>query len=90
MCYATSLTKKEREIEELTKRQFAIPLKYQEQYHINGFTHTNLHIITQDEPKLIYPGDWGLIPRYAFDDPAGFKYNTLNARSESIFKSNTY
>ena len=90
MCYATSLTKKERKIEESTKRQFAIPLEYQEQYHINGFTHTNLHIITQDEPTLIYPADWGLIPRYAFDDPAGFKYNTLNARSESIFKSNTY
>ncbi|MFI8380562.1 SOS response-associated peptidase [Leeuwenhoekiella sp. NPDC079379] len=90
MCYATSLTKSETKIEEITKREFAIPLEYQKHYHINGFGKTNLHIITQNLPNSIYPAEWGLIPRFAFENPAGFKYNTLNARSESIFKSNTY
>ncbi|WP_028375625.1 SOS response-associated peptidase [Leeuwenhoekiella sp. MAR_2009_132] len=90
MCSVTILTKSGIEIQKVTKCEFAIPLEYQKYYSISDFGQTNLHIITQDDPKLIYPANWGLIPRFAFDDQAGFKYNTLNARSESIFKSNTY
>jgi putative SOS response-associated peptidase YedK len=87
-----SLFKDEEIIEEETGRDFAIQLEYQPQYHISGFGKGNLHIITQEEPNTIYPSDWGLIPKFAFEDPDSFKkkYNTLNARSESVFKSNTY
>ena len=37
MCYATSLTKSKKEIEETFKRDFAVPLEYQKHYHLNGF-----------------------------------------------------
>jgi putative SOS response-associated peptidase YedK len=92
MCYKASLFKEEKFIEEKTGRDFAIQLEYQPQYHINGFGKGNLHIITQEEPDVIYPADWGLIPKFAFKDADSFKkkYNTLNARSESVFKSNTF
>ncbi len=90
MCYATSLTKSKTKIKKVTKRDFAVPLEYQEHYHINGFGKTKLHIIPQNDAQLIYPANWGLIPRFAFKNPDGFKYNTQNARSESIFTSNTY
>ena len=90
MCYATSLTKSADSIKETTGREFAVPLEYKEHFHINGFGKTQLHIITQDEPNFIYPANWGLIPDYAVSDPESFNYNTLNARSEGIFKSNTY
>ena len=91
MCYATSLTKSKKEIEETFNRDFAVPLEYQKHYHLNGFGSGMLHIIPMETDR-IYPSSWGLIPEYAFEDPAGFKadYNTLNARRESIFSSRTY
>ena len=92
MCYRLSLTKPKVKIEKVTGREFAIPLEYLPQYNVNGFGTGNIHIITQEDPQLIYPSDWGLVPEFAMKDPAGFKkeYNTLNARSESVFKSNFY
>lgn len=91
MCYATSLTKSKKEIQETFKRDFAIPLEYQKHYHLNGFGSGLLQIIPEGR-NSIYPSNWGLIPEFAFEDPEGFKnkYNTLNARSESIFSSMTY
>tara|TARA_R110002020_G_scaffold318905_7_gene534546 strand:- start:5051 stop:5782 length:732 start_codon:yes stop_codon:yes gene_type:complete len=92
MCYATSLTKSETEIQEKFNRNFAIPFVYQKHYHINGFNKNQyLHIIPQGRAS-IYPSDWGLIPNSSIEDIEAFssKYRTLNARSETIFTSITY
>ncbi|MFI8379627.1 SOS response-associated peptidase [Leeuwenhoekiella sp. NPDC079379] len=92
MCYATTLTKTKKRIEEVIDRTFEVPLEYQPYYHLNGFSHGNLQIIKMDEPEKIYPSMWCLVPSYGMNDIPEFqkKYNTLNARSESIFKSNTF
>ena len=57
MCSVTILTKSGIEIQKVTKCEFAITLEYQKYYSISDFGQTNLHIIAQDEPKLIYPAD---------------------------------
>ena len=92
MCYSTTLRKEEKEIEKRMERHFEIPLEYEPYYHRNGFTHQNLYIIPMDDPDEIIPAMWGLVPKYGMKDIPAFqkKYNTLNARSESIFKSNTF
>lgn len=92
MCYSSTLRKKEKDIERLTRRAFEIPFEYIPYYRANGFTHPNLYIVKMDEPDRIYPAMWGLVPKFAKKDITGFQknYNTLNAKSETILSSNTY
>lgn len=92
MCVSTSLNKDYDEVEFRTKRRFQIPLEYTPYYYRNGFAHENLYIIPMDDPGGIMPSIWGLVPDFGmFDIPAFHKkYNTLNARSETVFTSNTY
>ncbi|WP_298326192.1 SOS response-associated peptidase family protein [uncultured Dokdonia sp.] len=92
MCYAKTLSKNKDFIKQDLHKEFAIPLEFQPYYHVNGFAHPNLQIIKMDEPDTIYPAEWGLVPNYGMSDILKFRksYNTLNAKSETLFKSNTY
>jgi len=65
---------------------------YQPYYFQNGFTHNNLFCIPMERPSKIYPMEWGLIPTYSENDVEGFrkKYNTLNAKAETLFDSTVY
>src|SRR5690554_6792317 len=96
MCFSASLRKGKVEIESILENVFdtkiSAPLGYQEYYHLNGFTHGNLYIIKMDEPDVIYPASWGLVPEWAKEDSESFlkTTNTLNARSESLFKRSTF
>jgi len=92
MCYATSLRKTEKEIQERFYATQRINLLYEPYYYQSGFEHSNLYIVPQDYPEEIYPAMWGLVPGFALKNiPKFYKdYNTLNARSENIFSSRTY
>lgn len=92
MCYSTRLIKSTEEIEKTLNADMAIKLLYQPYHYLNGFTHKNLFIIKMDQPDMIFPAMWGFIPKYARKDIPVFQkqYNTLNAKSENIFTSNTY
>ena len=69
------------EIEALLSRHTTLP-----QSHINGFNHPVLGIYTDELPGSISLGRWGLIPHW-FPGPAQeLKFNTLNARAESMFE----
>ena len=87
---ASSLVKLEDQIRKESKRTFVEPENYEPYYHINGFGDKRLHIIPQDDAKYIWPADWKLIPDFHKGPASEFSYNTLNARSEDIFTSNTY
>ena len=56
-------------------------------YYINGFNHSQLPVITAQEPDTIQTFYWGLIPPFAKDTAeAKVRMNqTLNARSETVF-----
>jgi len=96
MCYSTALRKKREQIEQRLLSQ--IPAKfpestdYQPYFHLNGFAHGNLQIITMDKPKVITTAQWGLIPDWATHNPEVFrkKSNTLNARFESVFEKASF
>ncbi len=94
MCYKTVLTKPLRSIIAYKNTPAHQEDAYKPSYHIDGFTHPRLLIITQEDPKLLLPGTWGLVPEFELHDPNGFykeaKYNTLNARDDKVFSSPSY
>lgn len=57
-------------------------------YHVNGFSHDVLPVITDRNPNEIQLFEWGLIPTWAKD--RSFQSSTLNARSEDMFEKPSY
>ena len=53
--------------------------------HVNGFEHPILGLYTSQQPDEMSLGRWGLIPHWFQATPQDLKFNTLNARSESMF-----
>ncbi|MAL59051.1 MAG: hypothetical protein CMC14_03295 [Flavobacteriaceae bacterium] len=92
MCFETSLRKKREEIVHRLEVAKMLDATYDPFFHMSGFTHNNLQIIPTHDPTVIIPAMWGLVPEWASGDPLAFlkKYNTLNAKSETVFESNTY
>lgn len=97
MCYKTSLEKKADRIMELTGRTFEWPEVYIPSGHIDAFSQPNLHIIPQDNPNLIIPAGWGLVPDFINQSSSKVtpydyvdKYKTFNARGEEMFEKRSY
>ncbi|MDT0646338.1 SOS response-associated peptidase family protein [Zunongwangia sp. F260] len=91
MCYETSLTKTSRQIE-ARYGPMKVPMLYEPWYHVSGFVHPNLFCIPMENPKEIYPMEWGLIAPFGERDVLSFrrKYNTLNAKAETLLTSKMY
>lgn len=95
MCFHASIVTSAKQVEiqfqssfvnERVKSNFDKP-----HYHLNGFEHPNLPIITQELPDVILPAVWGIVP--ASEHPGHLelyfkkasKYGGgLNARSEKL------
>ena len=93
MCYHTALTKEKKVVSDYLSTPFIDEDKYEPFFCLNGFTHSSIYILPQDDPQKIHSAKWGLIPQYRLGDPEEFYgngFNTLNARSEGIFASKTY
>jgi putative SOS response-associated peptidase YedK len=92
MCFEVSLRKKREEITNRLEIEAMLDAEYAPFFHMSGFTHNNLQIIPNHSPSTLVPAAWGLVPDWANHDPVVFlkKYNTLNAKSETVFESNTY
>lgn len=94
MCYSTSLRKEKQDnrIEGRIKATLGQPERYTPYFYANGFDRPNLWIIPQHKPDVILRAQWGFIPDNAMDKPQEFfkKFNTLNAKSETIFESRLY
>lgn len=92
MCFDISSTK----IKQLVKKnQTAIFYKdfdYQPFYHASGFTYPTLSLVKTNEPRIIYPSTWGFIPEWGQGNISGFrkKYNTLNAKGETLLSSKMF
>ncbi|HBB48252.1 MAG TPA: hypothetical protein DCZ44_01315 [Flavobacteriaceae bacterium] len=69
------------EIETLLRQHTKLP-----RGHINGFEHPILGLYTSDQPDNMSLGRWGLIPYWFRGKAQELKFNTLNARSESMFE----
>ena len=92
MCYETSLNKKLKTIEKTFSAKFTEPELYDPWYHLSGFIHPNLFCVPMEDPQHIYPMEWGLVAPWGNNNVGAFrkKYNTLNAKSETVLKSKIY
>ena len=61
------------------------------QYHLNGFAHPNMLVIPQDQPDVLAPGVWGIVPDNKQPDEVRAYYKEavrygagLNAQSEKL------
>ncbi|MCH2197003.1 SOS response-associated peptidase [Kordia sp.] len=90
MCFHSSQTKKAVQLEHRFDATMEYPELYEPYFHFNGWETKSLYIITQDDPYLIKPAYWGLMPSYMDISERSTQlksWNTLNARSEAIFDS---
>jgi putative SOS response-associated peptidase YedK len=96
MCYSTALRKQREDIEHQLRKEInsniVLTESYQPYFHLNGFTHGNLYILTMEDQTKIQPAAWGLVPDWGTHDAKHFwkTANTLNARSESIFEKASF
>ena len=92
MCFDISSTKIKQLVKKNQSADFYKNFNYNPFYHASGFNYPTLSIIKMTEPNLIYPSTWGLIPEWAENDIQGFrkKYNTLNAKSETLLSSKMF
>lgn len=92
MCFDISSTKIKKLFEKNRGATFVKDYNYKPYYHSTGFLHPNVSIIKMGEPKSIYPASWGLIPEWGQNNIVDFrkKYNTLNAKSETLLTSKMY
>ncbi|OBX19015.1 MULTISPECIES: SOS response-associated peptidase [Bizionia] len=96
MCFHTSQTQKVIKLE----KHYKVSLtdegsreKYDKpRYHLNGFSHPDMLIIPQEEPSVITPGLWGIVPNNKTASQITDYYKEavrygggLNARSEKLF-----
>lgn len=66
-------------------------------YHGNGFSHPEVAVIPQENPKFITPLKWGLVPHWESREnyeeyyKSSIQYGSgLNAKSEKLFTSDMY
>jgi len=94
MCYGKSLTIEEKRLEREMRRPMKIKDLYEPYYHINGFDFPMVYIVTQEEPDVISPARWALLPNNEEGDLMELRkkngHNTLNARVENLFTSNLW
>lgn len=61
-------------------------------FHVSGFSHPKLYVITQEEPKTIQLFSWGLIPHWCRSEEQALKMAdlTLNAVGETVFEKPSF
>jgi len=62
---------------------------YERTYHVNGFSRPWLPVTLSSDQDSISAAKWKLIPSWAANEDA-VKWNTLNARAETIFTQSSY
>jgi putative SOS response-associated peptidase YedK len=82
MCFHSQHTANAQALKNRFKARFQEEIKYSPSNEVNGFTHPNLPIVTNEEPNALQLYQWGLLPQWAKDEK--FQQNTLNAKLETI------
>ena len=92
MCFDISSTKIKQLFEKNRGATFIENFNYEPYYHSTGFLYPKVSIIKTGELQIIQPSTWGLIPDWGHNNISNFrkKYNTLNAKSETLLNSAMY
>ncbi len=91
MCYHVQLLP-QTEFQTVFEKDYELIDEYDLAYHLNGFNHPYLPVITMQEPGAIQLFQWGLIPHWAQnrDKAAELQNFTLNATCEHIFEKPSF
>lgn len=56
-------------------------------FHVSGFAHPQVMVISSEKPDTLVPMQWGLIPPWikSHEDAIKISNQTLNARNDSVF-----
>lgn len=89
MCFHVKLIPKSEFVSIFEKDyELVLELDYEEAtYHLNGFGHPYLPVITSEQPGLVQMYRWGLIPNWAKNREKAdeLRKMTLNATCENLF-----
>jgi putative SOS response-associated peptidase YedK len=89
MCYHASTPESERLIEHVKPLDIDLDFpNYRQYFHVTGFAHPALPVMTNTEPHKIQPIIWGLVPFWAKDTTIADR--TLNAISEEAFEKPSF
>jgi len=86
--YARRFAESEADISDLEDQLKRLGERISPHYHVSGFEHPDVPVITNEEPKKIQLLNWGLIPGWTKDVQAAVEISnrTLNARNETMFE----
>lgn len=93
MCYNVSYIEKRAE---RVSKHYGIPFSERmpalQLFHVSGFIHPLLPVITCGEPETIQPYRWGLIPAWCKNGEQAkeISLQTLNARGETVFEKPSF
>jgi len=90
MCYHKAVPVKNA-LTEYLKEYGVTVLDYQPYYHVSGFDHPHVPVMTMDQPDKVQPYMWGMVPAWAKDrrDAQDWANKMLNAtceKADSTFK----
>ncbi len=88
MCFHSKQTATAVQLKKRYKAKFQQELEYQPNANVNGFTHPNTPVLTNQSPEEIQLFQWGLLPTWAKDTST--QTNTLNAKIETITKKPSF
>lgn len=89
MCYHVSTPAAEEIAAYDPKLDIKLLLDSEEVYHHNAFARPALPVQTTEQPKVLQPGQWGLVPNF-IKDLKDMKFHTFNARGETIYDTASY
>jgi len=92
MCFTVSVFANTHQIEIDLGATFDDAAAYQPYFHVSGFVHPHLPVVTNDRPDRIELMRWGLIPSWVKDRAKADELAsmTLNAKSETVFEKPSF
>ena len=93
MCYNVAYIEKRGErVAKHYGATFQTEIEFDEKYHVSGFSHPDLFVITCQQPQYIQPYRWGLIPKWVKDEQQAneLSVQTLNAKAETVFEKPSF
>lgn len=92
MCFTVSVYASTHSIEKDLGALFDHEEEYRPYFHVSGFVHPLLPLVTNVAPDRIQMCEWGLIPRWTKAAQAAndIRKMTLNARRETIFEKPSF
>jgi putative SOS response-associated peptidase YedK len=93
MCYDISYLNR---LQEKVEKRYNVNIPQNIQlpvfYHVKGFAHPDLPVITSERPEVVQLYQWGLIPVWCKDEKQAreMQHQTLNAIGETVFEKPSY